>query len=89
MCESRGWDPGWGVGGGGGRGEGGRGGGGGHIATADVKDPFECEFENIFLFIEPAHEISNNVVCATSKGSDQPAHTHRLMRAFASSLTIL
>ena len=24
--------------------------------------------------IEPRHEISNNVVCATSKGSDQPAH---------------
>ena len=24
---------------------------------------------------EPRHEISNNVVCATSKGSDQPAHT--------------
>ena len=25
--------------------------------------------------VEPQHEISNNVVCATSKGSDQPAHT--------------
>ena len=24
---------------------------------------------------EPQHEISINVVCATSKGSDQPAHT--------------
>ena len=24
---------------------------------------------------EPRHEISNNMVCATSKGSDQPAHT--------------
>ena len=23
---------------------------------------------------EPRHEISNNVVCATSKGSDQPRH---------------
>ena len=23
---------------------------------------------------EPVHEISNNVVCATSKASDQPAH---------------
>ena len=23
---------------------------------------------------EPLHEISNNVACATSKGSDQPAH---------------
>ena len=38
---------------------------------------------------EPWHEISNNVVCATSKGSDQPAHTHRLIRAFASRLNIL
>ena len=25
--------------------------------------------------IEPRHEISNNVVCATSKGSDQPARS--------------
>ena len=32
---------------------------------------------------EPRHEISNNVVCATSKGSDQPAHTCSLIRAFA------
>ena len=23
---------------------------------------------------DPRHEISNNVVCATSKASDQPAH---------------
>ena len=34
-------------------------------------------------------EISNNVVCATSKASDQPAHTHSLIRAFASRLNIL
>ena len=33
---------------------------------------------------EPRHEISNNVVCATSKGSDQPAHMRSLIRAFAS-----
>ena len=26
--------------------------------------------------IKPGHEISNNVVCATSKGSDQPALSH-------------
>ena len=37
----------------------------------------------------PRHEISNNVVCATSKGSDQPAHTRSLIRAFASRLNIL
>ena len=33
--------------------------------------------------------ISNNVVCATSKGWDQPAHTRSLIRAFASCLNIL
>ena len=26
------------------------------------------------LSYEPEHELSNNVVCATSKASDQPAH---------------
>ena len=35
---------------------------------------------------EPVHEISNNVVCATSKGSDQPAHTRSLFRALADHL---
>ena len=35
---------------------------------------------------EPRHEISNNAVYATSKGSDQPAHTRSLIRAFASRL---
>ena len=38
---------------------------------------------------EPRHEISNNVVCATSKASDQPAHTGSLIRAFACRLIIL
>ena len=38
---------------------------------------------------EPRLEISNNVVCATSTGSDQPAHTRRLIRAFANRLNIL
>ena len=37
---------------------------------------------------EPVHEISNNVVCATSKASDQPAHTRSLIRAFASRLSV-
>ena len=32
---------------------------------------------------EPVHEISNNMVCATSKASDQPAHTRSLIRANA------
>ena len=38
---------------------------------------------------EPVHEISNNLVCATSKASDQPAHTRSLIRAFASHLSVL
>ena len=38
---------------------------------------------------EPRHEISNNVVCATSKASDQPAHTRSLIKTFASRLNIL
>ena len=38
---------------------------------------------------EQVHEISNNVVCATSKASDQPSHTRSLIRAFASRLCIL
>ena len=38
---------------------------------------------------EPRHEISNNVVCATSKASDQPAHTLCLIRTFANRLSIL
>ena len=37
---------------------------------------------------EPRHEISINVVCATSKASDQPAHMHSLIRAFAGHLNI-
>ena len=35
------------------------------------------------------HEISNNVVCATNKTSDQPVHTSSLVRACASRLNIL
>ena len=38
---------------------------------------------------EPVHEISNNVVCATRKGSDQPAQMRSLIRAFTSRLSIL
>ena len=35
-----------------------------HLAYCYLKN-------NFFIIIEPRHEISNNVVCATSKGSDQ------------------
>ena len=37
----------------------------------------------------PGHEISSNVVYATSTDSDQLAHTHSLIRTFASRLSIL
>ena len=40
-------------------------------------------------FYEPWLGISNNVVCATSKASDQPAHTLSLIRAFASRVNTL
>ena len=43
----------------------------------------------IFPLYELWHGISNNVVCATSKGSDQTARTRSLIRAFASGLNIL
>ena len=45
--------------------------------------------ESLNLIFERQHEISKNVVCATSKGSDQHAHTCSLIRAFASRLNIL
>ena len=58
-----------------------------------------CEAQSIFkkywtLFVkekptEPWHENSNDVVCATSKASDQPVHMRSLIRAFASRLNIL
>ena len=38
---------------------------------------------------EPRYEININVVCATSKGSDQPAHMRSLIRAYANRWTIL
>ena len=41
------------------------------------------------VLYKPVHEISNNVVCATSKASDQPAHTRSLIRVFTSGLNIL
>ena len=46
-------------------------------------------YYQVVIAYEPRYEISNNVVCATSKGSDQPAHTRSLIRAIASRLNIL
>ena len=57
---------------------------------------FKLSFLNSYILsrlyrlkMEPVHENSNNVVCATSKASDQPAHTRSLIRAFASRSSIL
>ena len=45
---------------------------------------------NLFLNLSRGIDgISNNVVCATSKASDQPAHMHSLIRTFASHLNVL
>ena len=47
------------------------------------------DYIKVPLINEPWHEISNNEVCETSKGSDQPAHARRVVRAFAGRLNIL
>ena len=46
--------------------------------TYMLKECLKNDFMSLFI-IEPRHDISNNVVCATSKGSDQPAHTRSLI----------
>ena len=38
---------------------------------------------------EPVHEVTNIVLCATTKASDQPAHMPSLIRAFASRMNII
>ena len=53
---------------------------------------FFIQLDQVAKFVfqyESRHEISNNVVYATSEASDQPAHTRSLIRAFASRLNIL
>ena len=55
---------------------------------SDQNKPF-VQLLKIFKQVnEPRHEISNNLICATSKGSDQPVHTSRLIRAFAGRFNI-
>ena len=50
---------------------------------------FDSSYKGVKDLNEPWHEISNNVVCVTSKASDQPANTRSLIRDFASRLHIL
>ena len=59
--------------------------------TGSVSD--KCNFALIYsgnAFFAPIngpkYEISNNVVCASTKGLDQSAHLSSLIRAFASHL---
>ena len=65
------------------------------VTMNEQKDSGVNEKHTVFLImngvniISYAHEISNNVVCATSKASDQPADTRSLIRAFACRLNIL
>ena len=48
-----------------------------------------CKLElHVSHALEPRHEISSNVVCAISKGSDQPAHMCSLIKAFASTCSL-
>ena len=57
--------------------------------VGNPEDRFSRVAARIIIITEPVHEISNNVVCATSKASDQPAHTRSLIRAFSSRVSIL
>ena len=62
----------------------------GHTHADELKPIPVCSpLVKVRGIIEPQHVISNNVVCATSRGSDQPAHMRSLIRAFASPLNIL
>ena len=42
-----------------------------------------AHYVTLLNIYESVREISNNVVCATGKASDQLAHTRSLIRAFA------
>ena len=45
------------------------------LRDTHIVSKYNPKFKVLQDLIEPRHEISNNVVCATSKASDQPAHT--------------
>ena len=61
----------------------------GHWPSGSGEDFNGSEIQTKKITDELRDEISNNVVCATSKGSDQPGHTRSLIRYFASRLNIL
>ena len=59
------------------------------VLQANITGPFQHVHPRSLVTFEPWHGISNNLICATSKTSDQPAHTRSLIRAFAGRLDIL
>ena len=63
----------------------------GRKATKQTKPKQRSQFWHLEVLItyEPRHGFSNNVVCATIKASDQPAHTRSQIRAIACCLNIL
>ena len=58
------------------------------LLYVDNKDAERYAHMCSLLTLEPLHEISNTVVCSTSKAQDQPAHMRSMIRAFASRLNM-
>ena len=58
-------------------------------AILQLKVEMQLLLMPVLLLYEPRHDISYIVVCAPSKGSDQPEHTRSLISAFASRLNNL
>ena len=59
------------------------------FATAEFRENKTLAKISEFTIFETQHEISNNVECAISKGSNQPALMRSLISAFACHLNIL
>ena len=51
--------------------------------------PYKLSFNQKILIIEPAHDKAYEKTIATSKDSDQPAHTRSLIRVFADRMCLL
>ena len=59
------------------------------LLTNEQRKTLSIDIDEKTTTNKPRLEISNNVVYATSKDSDQPAHTRSLIRTFASRSNIL
>ena len=59
-----------------------------YIACTSEYNNWYASVTRYMIIIELRHKIST-VVCATSKGSDQHAHTRSLIRTLASRLNII